>query len=254
VGRTFSQQAFIFVSSPEAVTPLHMDPEHNFLLQVRGLKTLHLFDPNDFAQANPELWRNRPVTDMFEPGSVNKIITAAAALETGAVSVTRRVQVPTTLQVGNFMSHDSETHPPQPMTLTACRRSGTGLRRAISAAPCASGWASSLTPTPWPTARPATATRCRRPGWRRGRGRRLGLLDLVGVDHIALLEVLVAVDPDTALKAGGHLARVVLHALARRHRLGRETDSAGDRPEQDQIDQERKPQRPKCELRQQAGK
>lgn len=40
-------QAFIFLSSPGSVTPYHMDPEHNFLLQVRGSKIVHLFDPRD---------------------------------------------------------------------------------------------------------------------------------------------------------------------------------------------------------------
>ena len=39
--------AFIFVSSPEAVTPYHMDPEENFLLQIRGTKTMSVFDPAD---------------------------------------------------------------------------------------------------------------------------------------------------------------------------------------------------------------
>ncbi len=38
------QQGFIFVSSPGAVTPYHMDPEENFLLQVRGGKTMRVFD------------------------------------------------------------------------------------------------------------------------------------------------------------------------------------------------------------------
>lgn len=37
-------QAFIFVTSPNSVTPYHIDPEHNFLLQIRGGKTVHLFD------------------------------------------------------------------------------------------------------------------------------------------------------------------------------------------------------------------
>ena len=41
------QQGFIFVSSPGALTPYHMDPEQNFLLQVRGGKTMHVFDPHD---------------------------------------------------------------------------------------------------------------------------------------------------------------------------------------------------------------
>ena len=39
--------AFIFVSSPGAVTPYHMDPEENFLLQIRGAKTMSVFDRAD---------------------------------------------------------------------------------------------------------------------------------------------------------------------------------------------------------------
>jgi len=40
-------QGFIFISSPASVTPYHMDPEHNFLLQIRGSKQVHLFDGRD---------------------------------------------------------------------------------------------------------------------------------------------------------------------------------------------------------------
>jgi hypothetical protein len=42
-------EAFIFVSSPQAVTPYHCDPEHNFLLQVRGSKRMAVFDRDDGA-------------------------------------------------------------------------------------------------------------------------------------------------------------------------------------------------------------
>jgi hypothetical protein len=38
---------WIFVTSPNAVTPYHMDHEHNFILQILGKKTLHVFDPLD---------------------------------------------------------------------------------------------------------------------------------------------------------------------------------------------------------------
>ena len=38
---------FLFVSSPGAVTPFHMDPELNFLLQIRGDKVLRVWDPAD---------------------------------------------------------------------------------------------------------------------------------------------------------------------------------------------------------------
>ena len=41
------REGFIFISSPSAITPYHMDPEYNFLLQIRGQKTLHLFDGSD---------------------------------------------------------------------------------------------------------------------------------------------------------------------------------------------------------------
>jgi hypothetical protein len=38
---------WIFVSSPNAVTPFHMDHEHNFILQIRGSKHVHTWDPFD---------------------------------------------------------------------------------------------------------------------------------------------------------------------------------------------------------------
>jgi hypothetical protein len=39
--------AFIFISSPNAVTPYHIDPEHNFLLQIRGNKSMAVFPATD---------------------------------------------------------------------------------------------------------------------------------------------------------------------------------------------------------------
>jgi len=41
------REGFIFITSPGSVTPYHTDPEHNFLLQVRGNKTVHMFDGKD---------------------------------------------------------------------------------------------------------------------------------------------------------------------------------------------------------------
>ncbi len=38
---------WIFVSSPNAVTPYHMDMEHNFILQIRGKKRVYVWDPLD---------------------------------------------------------------------------------------------------------------------------------------------------------------------------------------------------------------
>lgn len=42
-GAMLTPQGFIFVSSPNSVTPYHFDPEHNILLQIRGTKVMTQF-------------------------------------------------------------------------------------------------------------------------------------------------------------------------------------------------------------------
>lgn len=37
---SFQHEAFIFISSAQYVTPYHMDPEHNFLLHLQGMKKI----------------------------------------------------------------------------------------------------------------------------------------------------------------------------------------------------------------------
>ena len=41
------EDIIIFVTSPKRKTPYHIDRECNFLLQIRGEKTIHVFDQND---------------------------------------------------------------------------------------------------------------------------------------------------------------------------------------------------------------
>jgi hypothetical protein len=41
------KQGFIFISSPGSITPFHIDPENNFLLQIRGSKTVWMFGQED---------------------------------------------------------------------------------------------------------------------------------------------------------------------------------------------------------------
>ncbi len=47
-------QAFVFVTSPGSVTPYHIDPEHNFLLQIRGSKEIRMLDGRDESILNEE--------------------------------------------------------------------------------------------------------------------------------------------------------------------------------------------------------
>lgn len=53
-GEMLTLQGFIFISSPEAVTPFHFDPEHNILLQISGEKVMTVFPATDEAIVSPQ--------------------------------------------------------------------------------------------------------------------------------------------------------------------------------------------------------
>ena len=72
-GRMLTKVGFIFVSSPHAVTPFHLDPEHNVLLQIRGSKTMMIVpgDENVVPAEKHEAYhvgghRNVPWQDDYE--------------------------------------------------------------------------------------------------------------------------------------------------------------------------------------------
>ncbi|NBC35659.1 transcriptional regulator [Novosphingobium sp. FSY-8] len=46
-GKMLKTQGFIFITSPNGVTPYHFDPEHNILLQIRGSKVMTQFPADD---------------------------------------------------------------------------------------------------------------------------------------------------------------------------------------------------------------
>jgi cell division protein FtsI (penicillin-binding protein 3) len=60
-----------------------MNPKTGAIL---ALAHYPLFNPNTFAQYGRERWRNRAITDPFEPGSTMKIFSATAAIESGGSS------------------------------------------------------------------------------------------------------------------------------------------------------------------------
>jgi hypothetical protein len=51
------EEAFIFLSAPGATTPVHFDPEHNFLLQIKGMKDMNVCPFPDAGAAQTELDR-----------------------------------------------------------------------------------------------------------------------------------------------------------------------------------------------------
>lgn len=70
-----------------------------------------LFNPNSFKDFDRRLWRNRAVTDQFEPGSTMKIFTAAAAIEfTDAKSDTTFFCEDGAYRIGKNVIHDIRPH------------------------------------------------------------------------------------------------------------------------------------------------
>jgi len=59
------REAFLFLSAPRSVTPVHFDPEHNFLLQIRGRKELVVGRFPDRA------WERRELDRYYDGGHRN---------------------------------------------------------------------------------------------------------------------------------------------------------------------------------------
>lgn len=74
-----------------------------------------LFNPNAFANYGKQLFRNRAVTDAFEPGSAMKVFTAAAALERGFDPKRLFFCENGSYRIGSYTIHD--THPNDLMSI-----------------------------------------------------------------------------------------------------------------------------------------
>ena len=64
------------------------------------------------ARPAPSTERNRPVTDVFEPGSTNKVVTIASALEAGLVTPETQIEVPQAIKVDGQKFEDVDAHGP----------------------------------------------------------------------------------------------------------------------------------------------
>jgi len=58
---------------------------------ILAMVSLPDFNPNDIRSADPNNFRNRAITDQFEPGSVLKPIAAAIAVDAGAVGLDEKI-------------------------------------------------------------------------------------------------------------------------------------------------------------------
>ena len=87
-GQMLKPQGFVFVSSPDAVTPYHFDPEHNILLQLRGEKWMTTFPAGNARFAADEIHegyhlgghRNLVWQDDFEADGTRHHLTPGKAI------------------------------------------------------------------------------------------------------------------------------------------------------------------------------
>lgn len=71
--------------------------------------------------------RNMAVTDVYEPGSVNKLITMAGAVNEGVVKVDDHLTVPDRLKVGNHVFSDHDPHATMSMSPTDIMRDSSNI-------------------------------------------------------------------------------------------------------------------------------
>jgi cell division protein FtsI (penicillin-binding protein 3) len=116
-------QYFTQLTLEEAVRRYHARAASAVIMRPKTGEILAManvpdFDPNEFTNATNDDRRNRVVTDVYEPGSVFKIVTASAALDTGAVKPSSKFVVPYSMPYADRVIHDSHAHGTEVMTMT----------------------------------------------------------------------------------------------------------------------------------------
>ncbi|MCW2778923.1 MAG: peptidoglycan synthetase FtsI, partial [Frankiales bacterium] len=84
--------------------------------EVLALATAPTFDPDARQGVSSERLGNPAVRDVYEPGSVAKLMTASGALEAGVVSPQEVLTVPSTIDVKGKTFHDSHAHKVERLT------------------------------------------------------------------------------------------------------------------------------------------
>ncbi|MDQ3889591.1 MAG: penicillin-binding protein 2 [Actinomycetota bacterium] len=100
--------------SAKAATAVVLDPATG---EILALAVEPGFDANEFPNVPQERQRNPAVTDTYEPGSTFKVVTLAAALETGMVEPWTEYTLPYSLKVSDRVIHDAEKRETETMTV-----------------------------------------------------------------------------------------------------------------------------------------
>jgi len=91
----------------EAGSVVVLDPATGAILAMVNLPT---YDPNERGSIPDEALRNRAVTDVFEPGSTQKVVTISGALESGLVAPGTSYQIPDEIAIQDTVFEDFTDH------------------------------------------------------------------------------------------------------------------------------------------------
>ncbi|WKZ83003.1 MAG: penicillin-binding protein 2 [Acidimicrobiia bacterium] len=80
--------------------------------EILAMVNLPSYDPNDRTTITPQALRNRAVTDVFEPGSTQKVVTISAALESGVVVPGTTFDIPDEIVIQDTVFEDVTEHAP----------------------------------------------------------------------------------------------------------------------------------------------
>lgn len=86
--------------------------------EVLGMASAPTFDPSALRSDEQAYWRNRAVTDLFEPGSIQKTLSIAAALESGAITPETTFEVPDRARIAGNTFSDVSKHGVERWTAT----------------------------------------------------------------------------------------------------------------------------------------
>ncbi|MET7992471.1 penicillin-binding protein 2 [Amycolatopsis sp. NPDC005232] len=86
--------------------------------EIYALADDKTFNPNDQSTFQDELLNDRAVTTPYEPGSVNKIVTATAAIDDGIATPQSTIAVPGEIKIADRTVHDAWVHGTQNFTTT----------------------------------------------------------------------------------------------------------------------------------------
>ena len=85
---------------------------------ILAMATSPTFDPNNREKIDPGAMRNRAITDVYEPGSAMKIVTAVAALQEGVVNPDTVINVQSQLKVADSTFKDAEPLPTRQLSFS----------------------------------------------------------------------------------------------------------------------------------------